>query len=578
MKKFFILVSSLVMASPKILKAQLTMSQLNFPNTFPYAFAFPVVAQDKFYYASEIPGKGSELVYSDLDLANPVNPKDIWPGQGSSSPKNITPIGSKVVFTAENGIDGRELYVSDGTNAGTFQLANFTLGSASTFGTYTMAEAFGDYSLIVDDFRGGALYVTDGTVSGTKVVKKSGSECLLYSTAGMPIVYIDSWGQDSLCLYNRSQNRLDFLTTMGSGSWSLPYGDRPKNYAKAGNKFVLGFGSRVLISNGTQAGSTMLTQIGGQSFSNATDFTVMGNMIYFTATTTSFGNEVYVIDLQNNTAQLAANINLMSNGSGSSNPSNLTAFQDTLFVIADDGFYGRELHKIKGNSLTSLPELVTGFGGLSDYVLDSVQNRLIINSAYSNSCYFYQNGKISLSGRKFYPWHNGSTIYKSTALNKVENWDGTLAVLKRNNFSTTDSLVLLQPDGGFLYISPATTFSPSTWNYYSIKIGNSIFLPTGFTGSIWRVDGINVSIQSLVSERKEEGLFFPNPSADGQIRFTDQFPLANISITDQMGKVVKQISKLEPGEILDFYGFKRGIYFIYAHNRSKFRTYKIILN
>lgn len=575
--KFLAFYLFLVMC-PLFLKAQLTITRLDFPSSFPYNFAFPVVAQDKFFYASGISGKGNELVFSDPDLTNPVNPKDIWPGQGSSSPQAITPIGNKAIFTAEDGLTGRELYVSDGTTAGTFQLANFTAGSASTFGTFTMAKSFGDYSLIVDDFRGGYLFVSDGTQAGTKVVKNSGGECLLFPVAGMPLVYSDAFDQDSIYLYNKIQNRLEFLTTMGFGSWSLLYGDRPKNYAKSGNKVVLGFGSRVLITNGTQAGSTMLTLIGGQSFTDADNFTVMDDKIYFTATTSGFGNEVCMINLLNNTAQLATNINMMSNGSGSSSPSNLTVFQDTLFVIADDGFYGRELHKIKDNSLVSLPEVVVGFGGLQDYALDSAQNRLIINSSGFETCYYYQNGKVSASGRRFYPWQIGSTTFKSTALINVENWDGTLAVFRSNSFNSPDSLVFLQPGGGFIYINPITPFSPTIWNYYSVKIGNSIYMPTGFIGSIWRIDGINVANQNLSSIDNKGGFFFPNPCKDGIIRFSQDAPLSEISVMDKMGKEIKQIKDLSPGEFINLNSFSEGIYFIRARNGSSFKNYKILVH
>ena len=45
--------------------------------------------------------------------------KDIWPGAGGSDPGEFRALGDKLLFAADDGQHGRELWISDGTEAGT---------------------------------------------------------------------------------------------------------------------------------------------------------------------------------------------------------------------------------------------------------------------------------------------------------------------------------------------------------------------------------------------------------------------------------------------------------------------------
>src|SRR5262249_55077943 len=67
---------------------------------------------------------GQELWKSDGTAAGTVPLKDIFTGKNSgglpnsSSPNNLTVVGSVVFFTADNGVNGQELWKTDGTTAG----------------------------------------------------------------------------------------------------------------------------------------------------------------------------------------------------------------------------------------------------------------------------------------------------------------------------------------------------------------------------------------------------------------------------------------------------------------------------
>ena len=55
--------------------------------------------------------------------------RDLVVGVGASEPQNFTDVGSNVFFTANNAANGRELWKSDGTAAGTGLVKDIRLGS-----------------------------------------------------------------------------------------------------------------------------------------------------------------------------------------------------------------------------------------------------------------------------------------------------------------------------------------------------------------------------------------------------------------------------------------------------------------
>ena len=56
--------------------------------------------------------------------------RDIYPGLASSSPSDLTAVGDQLVFAAADPAGGRELWVSDGTLAGTQPLTDIQPGPA----------------------------------------------------------------------------------------------------------------------------------------------------------------------------------------------------------------------------------------------------------------------------------------------------------------------------------------------------------------------------------------------------------------------------------------------------------------
>ncbi|MFM7787275.1 MAG: ELWxxDGT repeat protein, partial [Microcystis panniformis] len=85
---------------------------------------------------------GFELWKSDGTAAGTVLVKNIFPGNNpsfSSSPRNLRVVGNTLFFSANDGANGYELWKSDGTAAGTVLVKDINPGSSSSFTSYSQA-------------------------------------------------------------------------------------------------------------------------------------------------------------------------------------------------------------------------------------------------------------------------------------------------------------------------------------------------------------------------------------------------------------------------------------------------------
>jgi len=112
------------------------------------------------FFSAQGPG-GRELWKSDGTEAGTVRVKDIRPGSGSSNPTDLTDVDGTLFFTAFDGTDSG-LWTSDGTEDGT-QLVKTVRGYEFT--------AVGDKLFFATDNQ---LWVSDGTDVGTEVIRTFG--------------------------------------------------------------------------------------------------------------------------------------------------------------------------------------------------------------------------------------------------------------------------------------------------------------------------------------------------------------------------------------------------------------------
>ena len=105
---------------------------------------------------------GSELWKSNGTFAGTVMVKDIWPGS-SGWGSDLTHVGNIVYFGANDGVNAR-LWKSDGTSAGTVKInapAPLDIGNANGIVYYSGSDGVNGYE----------LWRSDGTISGTVLLR-----------------------------------------------------------------------------------------------------------------------------------------------------------------------------------------------------------------------------------------------------------------------------------------------------------------------------------------------------------------------------------------------------------------------
>ena len=115
---------------------------------------------------------GRELWKSDGTQLGTTLVKDIRPGAGGSWASDLTKVGDRLFFVANDGVHGRELWKSDGTSSGTKLVKDLNPGPPDSPRLWYLTGA-GDTLFFTHYTRryGRELWKSDGTSAGTRIVK-----------------------------------------------------------------------------------------------------------------------------------------------------------------------------------------------------------------------------------------------------------------------------------------------------------------------------------------------------------------------------------------------------------------------
>ncbi|MFY0563568.1 ELWxxDGT repeat protein [Archangium lansingense] len=138
------------------------------------------VVGGRLYLSQYDEAHGLEPWVSDGTEAGTVRLADVAPGEASGSPLGFTRVGDTVLFQARDTAHGAELWKTDGTPAGTALLADVwpgpdsalrydsRTGEVALWGVEELGLAF---FMGADSSSGQELWVTDGTAAGTRQVE-----------------------------------------------------------------------------------------------------------------------------------------------------------------------------------------------------------------------------------------------------------------------------------------------------------------------------------------------------------------------------------------------------------------------
>ena len=347
------------------------------------------VSNGKIYYW----GSGNEAWVSDGTAAGTTMLKKLSTRM-SAQPLQFTKVGTKTFFVAYDsslyyndytatspGFAGQELWVTDGTSAGTSLVKDIFPGYYTSngyqynnnSGVQYITECNGlAYFSANDGTNGPELWVSDGTSAGTNMVKDiypggSGSgptnlACVnnkIVFSANSPTGGVEPWVSDGT-----SAGTFQLKDIYAGGNSSSPVGTFSSNGKAFFNAYDSTNGNELWATDGTSAGTVLVKNINpGSASSSPSNFVTMGGNTYFSATD-SRGTELWVTDGTTVGTLFVADINQTAPGSSSS-PKDMYVWNNKLFFSADNGIVGREPWVTDGtNSGTRL--IRDMFPGISD--------------------------------------------------------------------------------------------------------------------------------------------------------------------------------------------------------------------
>lgn len=295
------------------------------------------------YFSGRTPANGREFWRTDGTSAGTFMLKNIAPepvdgGTRSSNPRNFLTLGSRVFFEAADAVTSQasELWVTDGTVAGTVPVRTLLGGVAVTPGAYLISprETTG---LLGDDLLFAGSTLTDGNELW-KVNLKTGGASHVKSFQGANSLDAPSLGQliaVGETIYfraNRAAEGMELWRTNGLGAPPVLVQDvlpgtasgSPSNLTPAGKGNELYFtarltpeGTGLFKTDGTASSTALLKSYPEQGGTPAPNSLLMlGNRLLFTATTAADGTEVWTSDGTADGTIMVRDINPGSAGSG----------------------------------------------------------------------------------------------------------------------------------------------------------------------------------------------------------------------------------------------------------------------
>ncbi len=416
---------------------------------------------------------GYELWKSDGTAAGTELVKDIYPGAKSAftEPAIIfTNVNGTLYFLAHDPTDSYGLWKSDGTAEGTVQVKDFSGGTSRPFSAVMPSKflAVGDllYFVALNGNRS-ELWRSDGTEAGTFSVADYASSPtdltnlngVLYYAAYHPDYGYDLWRSDG------TAQGTHIVKDIQIGSRGGVYSYANSTLTELAGEiyfFVAVYGNRqgeLWKSDGTEEGTIPVPGnppdefLPNDDYDDDPGFTVVGSSLYFVYWAPG-GMQLFKINAGDSTPVKVSNF---SNSSAFERNKLIAAnVNGTLYFSANDGTTGRELWRTAGEGVERVADLRAGSANQSANIanLMNVDGNLYFTAndgAHGEELWVVRHGEAiargdynlndSVDGADFLKWQRafGSGDQSSDGNGDGTVGDGDLEVW-RENFGTPESL------------------------------------------------------------------------------------------------------------------------------------------
>lgn len=261
-----------------------------------YSFLKITEVNGKYILPAFSPEVGIELYTSVGEPGDLTLLMDIKNGEDSSNPRSFVQYGDKGIIIADDGVHGTELWITDGTEAGTVLLKDTKPGTESALDHLAINNFYQNKNKLFFEARTKTgtddIWASDGTTEGTNIFVDGDNKPFLPFGMASDRFFFDRLSESKLM-------SIDLETESESLIW-----EHPGYY----------FGSNVMIEN--------------------------GDNVYFSVQSIVDGQELWCFNIPNETFSMVKDI---YPGSGSSNPQFGAGIDDQFVFVANDGIHGFEL-------------------------------------------------------------------------------------------------------------------------------------------------------------------------------------------------------------------------------------------
>jgi len=440
------------------------------------------------YFSANDGVNGYELWKSDGTEAGTVMVKDINSG-GDSNPKYFTTVGTTLYFSADDGVNGYELWKSDGTEMGTVKIsARSETGTASSDPSRFSSIGSTLYFSANDGVNGIELWKSDGTEAGTVMVKDiypAGDSLPQYLTAVGTTLYFkatDGVNGTELWKSDGTEAGTVMVKDINSGGYS-----HPEYLTAVGTTLYFSAtdgvnGMELWKSDGTERGTVMVKDINPGGYSYLQSLTAVGTTLYFKATDGVNGTELWKSDGTEAGTVMVKDISLgNANGLYIYGTNNFTPIEETLYFSATDGINGYQLWKSDGTE--------AGTVMVKDNYQGGIYERLYNFTVIGNVLYFF-------NGDDYAFWKSDGTSEGTVSAFSLSSWPQNVTVLGDTLYFNTNYELWKSngTEGGYFKIME---LPEEKRDYYSFDrmtvVGTKLLFKlrhsVTYSSELWRTDG-----------------------------------------------------------------------------------------
>jgi len=280
------------------------------------------------YFFANDPATGNELWKTDGTTAGTVLVRDIYPGPESGIPNDAVAasvVGNRMLFVADDGVHGQEVWSTDGTSNGTVMLADAAPGAASS--NPVLGPVTGSAAYFTAYTPAGKLFRTDGTFGGTHVVqdlKPGAIGSAMLGAFGPSLVYYTLFEGSIVTLY-MTDGTVEGTKALG------PFAGRSGISVGTSFLFAVSAGSGkwdLMKTDGSPSGTGVVRS--AFSGTQPASFTVAKGVAYFVADDGISGSEVWACDGSAAGTHLLADLNP---GAASLNVRQISVIGDRLLIM-----------------------------------------------------------------------------------------------------------------------------------------------------------------------------------------------------------------------------------------------------